>query len=165
MNNLKIQQEILKAVLANPENVKHYKFENRIGEACTFVTITGAVGYVLRDDDLRVNLSGAQYMSDLRLEGVVREYHRLIGTDEYRLKGLARRYDRQEPCAEPVYVDTSLLKNFENPALFQMPGNPFGIIVVAEEPWDDGNLYVRGVVTPVKVRNEETETDEEGWTE
>lgn len=164
MNNLKIQQEILKAVLANPENVKHYNFENRIGEVCTFVTITGTVGYVLRDDDLRVKLSGAQYMTNLHLEDVVRNTHQLIGTDAYRLKGLARRYDRQETGAEPVYVDTSLLKNFESPALFQLPGNPRGMIVVAEEPWDDGNLYVRGVVMPVKVDTEETEKEED-WTE
>lgn len=164
MNNLKIQQEILKAILANPENVKHYPFENRIGENCTFVTITGAVGYVLRNDDLRVNLSGAQYMSDLHLEGVVRNAHQLIGTDAYRSKGLARRYDRPEPGAAPVYIDTSLLKNFENPTLFQLPGNPFGMIVVAEEPWDDGNLYVRGIVMPVKVDNEETKTNGEDWT-
>lgn len=164
MNNLKIQQEILKAILANPENVKHYNFENRIGEPCTFVTITDAVGYVLRRDDLRVNLSGAQHVCDLDLKSLMQADNTLTGTDAYRRKGTARRYDPLDPQASPTYVDTGLLKNFEDPVLFQLPGKPLSMIVVAEEPWYDGKLYVRGVVMPVKVDNE-TENDEEDWTE
>lgn len=161
MNNLKIQQEILKAVLANPENVKMYPLETRNGEDCTFVTITGTVGYVLQQDDLRVRLTGANYMADLYLESLMKEENTLTGTDVYRRKGTARRYDSRDPMASPTYVDTGLLKNFDKPVLFQQPGDPLSMIVVAEEPWEDGKLYVRGVVMPTKMDEHETDDD---WT-
>lgn len=160
MNTLKIQQEILKAVLANPENVKMFPLETN-GEDCTFVTITGAVGYVLSQDDLRVRLTGANYMAALDLDDVIKPGNMLQGTDEYRRGGTARRYEKLTAGEDPVYVDTSLLKHFDSPVLFQEPKNPRGMIVVAEEPWEDGKLYVRGVVMPVKMDEHETDDD---WT-
>lgn len=66
MNILKVQQEILKAVCANPENVKHYTLASSAEEeGRLFLTVDGKVGYVVPVEGMHVILRGSQIMADL----------------------------------------------------------------------------------------------------
>ena len=93
MNDLKIQQEVLKAILANPQQVRYFSYD--LDQV--FVTTTGTVGYFMPVDALRVNLTGAQIMADILTDEIadaVQVGNRLVGTDEYRKGGVARKYLR-----------------------------------------------------------------------
>lgn len=162
MKLLKIQQDILKALLANPENVKHYHTSD---DGVFVMTPPNSMGYVIPRGALRLDLTGVQIMGDLDLDKLLYPENLLHGTDDYRLKGKARRFVRR-PVTEAerdTYIFTDLLKNFENPRLYQGP-SPLGMIVVTEDPFDDGQETIVGVVMPCKVKD--TEDDEtEDWEE
>lgn len=157
MNILKVQQEILKAVCANPENVKHFEFSGEDGETYIFLTVDGKVGYVLNAETVKVNLRGAQYMTNLSLPGLVKPENILNGTDDYRLKGTARRYTRVDDLLDDVYVDQSLLKLFDRPKLYQDMLSPCGVIAVTEDPMDSGEDVLVGIVMPCKVDRDSRE--------
>lgn len=158
MNILKVQQEILKAVCANPENVKYYSLANPDEEAGRlFLTIDGKVGYVVPVEELRVLLRGSQIMADLDLDYLVKPENRLNGTDDYRIKGTARRYTRVDDFLDDVYVDQSLLKLFDRPKLYQNPLRPLGVIAVTEDPNDTGEDVLAGIVMPCKVDRDSRE--------
>ena len=152
MNNLKIQQEILKAILANPQQVRYCPYD--IDQV--FVTLTGTVGYFIAEDDLRVALKGAQIGVDTLTDEVtdaLQAGNRLIGTDEYRKGGVARKYLR-EKGGQAVYVDTNLLKNFNFPELYQSPNHKLGPIIVTEHEVGADSRQVVGIVMPIKVDEE-----------
>lgn len=162
MKLLKIQSEILKALMANPENVKHY---HTVEGGVFIMTSPNSVGYVLPYGALRLDLTGAQIVGDLDLGKLLYPENLLHGTDDYRLKGEARRFVRRpETEAErDTYIFTDLLKNFEHPKLYQGP-SPLSMIAVTEDRFDDGQEIIVGVVMPCKVND--TEDDEtEDWTE
>ena len=154
MKHLKIQQEILKALLANPETVKYYTTDN--GD--TFVTVNLKTGYLIPRGVLRLDLTGAQNTFDPDLASVVRPVNLLQGSDDYRLKGTARRYERLpgSVSAHDTYIYTELLKHFDNPILYQGP-SPLGLIVVTEDPLDDGREQIVGIVMPCKVQDDDVE--------
>ena len=160
MKLVKIQQEILKAVMANPENVSRFGCPGNE----TFITADHAVGYVIPWDKLRVNLDGTNLMKALDLQQIVDEGDKLVGTDLFRNGGTARfyKYANTSGGAEGTHVDTRLLKLFDFPTLYQNPMNPRGVIVVTETPIDGPEAIV-GIVMPCKV--EETDDDEEDWQE
>lgn len=152
MNDLKIQQEILKAILANPQQVSYFSYD--IDQV--FVTTTGTVGYFMPADALRVNLTGAQIMADILTDEIadaVQVGNRLVGTDEYRKGGVARKYLR-EKGGQAVYIDTGLLKNFSFPELYQRSRSLLGPIIVTEHEVGADGRQVVGIVMPTKVDEE-----------
>ena len=150
MNVLKIQQEILKALLTDgKESVHFYDYDAEH----TFVTTTWKVGYVLPNDSLRVILRDAQSMMDLTSEimGTVLLANHLIGTDEYRNGGVARKYLRKDSPETAIYVDTNLLKHFSHPELYQKKGGPTGQVVVTERVVGSSEDAIVGIVMPTKI--------------
>ena len=148
MNVPKIQQELLKALLVNPQNVNFFDFED---DERIFI-FDASVGYVLNADELRIDLSGAQVMTSLEdlFERILIPENRLLETDEYRLGGTARKYLRQNNINDNVYVDQKHLKLFTTPMLYQaQDSDMMKIIVVAE--LRDGKPSTVGCVFPVKV--------------
>lgn len=152
MNVPKIQQELLKALLANPQNVNFFEFDDFDDDKRIFITDSG-VGYVLNADELRIDLSGAQTMTSLEdlFEKILIPENRLLETDEYRLGGTARKYLRQNSVNDSVYVDQKHLKLFNTPMLYQAADGDVKIIVVAESFMKDGKPSIVGCVLPVKV--------------
>lgn len=146
MNTLKIQQELLKALMTEPERVKYFPADDDRQRA-VFLTVTGTVGYVLPFDELRVDITLAQSMLDLDLDRVVRPENLLEGTDEYRRGGDARRYHRGK---DEVYVSKSLLKNFDDPRLYYDPVRP--LVVVTEDRQQTGRYTIVGAVAPVLIK-------------
>lgn len=154
MNIPKIQQEILKALLVDPNNVKCTDF----GEDSVLITVDHSVSWVLKESWLRLNLEGTQHFFDvffLEAEDVIHPDNALKATDEYRLGGCARRYLRTDELleGEDVYVDTAKLKYFDHPTLYQDPSHPH-ILVVTEDLYCNGEAVVVGIVVPVKVDTE-----------
>ena len=158
MNILKIQQDLLKALIKGV----NVKYSSDFTETNTFITMDGKVGYVIPDNDLLVDfkhLENAQPTMDLDLEDLVRLEYKLIGTDEYRRSGTARKYvsiDDFSEDPEIVYVDTGLLKNFESPILYKRPGDPRSMCVVTEDRFNTGELTVVGMVMPTIIKDETT---------
>lgn len=156
MNILKIQQDLLKALIKGV----NVSYSSNFIETDTFITIDGKVGYVIPNEDLLVNfkhLENAQAVRDLDLESLVRIDYKLIGTDEYRRAGTARKYvsiDSLDGEPEIVYVDTNLLKNFDNPTLYKAPGNPKTMCVVTEDRFNTGEQTVVGLVMPVIIKDD-----------
>ena len=149
MNLLKIQQDVLKALLLQ-KPVKYYPAADT-----TFLSIDGALGWFIPDNRQMLKLAGAQIMTPLS------DYvtdpdpeHQLIGTDTYRVGGSARAYIRRDGLT--VYVDTAKLKYFEHPTLYQK-GGPLSVITVAEDVFDTGEYTVAGIVAPMKVEPEDDE--------
>lgn len=152
MNILKIQQDVLKAMLADPQSVKTYNFG--IVKDYTFLTVSGTVGWVVPTNSLRVNISGAQLCMDMALQEIIEDVNELVGTDEYRIQGTARRYIRKDDPFEDVYVDTGLLKYFDKPKLYQQGGHYSNPIAVTEDIYGTGEFFLVGVVFPIKVKKQ-----------
>lgn len=152
MNTTKIQQEVLKQLIADASRVKYFEApEGRI-----FLTIDAKVGYLLPQDKLHLNLTGAQIgmdLYDLIVDSTEREHNLLRETDEYRLGGTARKYLRSDDTEVEIYVDQGLLKNFDHPKLWQLPGNSNNAIAVTETFCSDGAPVPVGIVCSVKVKN------------
>ena len=152
MNIAKIQQEVLKALLVDPNNVKCTGF----GEDSVLITVDHTVSWVLKQSWLRLDLDGTQNLIDYfpSTDRVVHPDNVLRATDEYRLGGCARRYLRTDTVDEDdVYVDTAKLKFFDHPTLYQNPGFPH-LIFVTEDIYQNGETVVVGIVCPVKVDTE-----------
>lgn len=152
MNIAKIQQEVLKALLVDPNNVKCTGF----GEDSVLITVDHSVCWVLKQSWLRLDLDGTQNLIDYfpSTNRVVHPDNVLKATDEYRLGGCARRYLRTDTVDEDdVYIDTARLKFFDHPTLYQSPGFPH-LIFVTEDIYQNGETVVVGIVCPVKVDTE-----------
>lgn len=151
MNILKIQQDALKAMIKEPKTVTTYPIVDEQENPCTFLTINRAAGYIIPDHLLLVDLTGAQTMLALDLAELVRPENLLTGTDDYRLGGTARRYEKTDTVLDDVYIKTELLKYFDLPQLYQDPYKPLGMIAVTETDPDDGRPVLAGLVMPCKV--------------
>lgn len=153
MNIPKIQQEILKALLVDPNHVKCTGF----GEGDVLITVDHSVSWVLKESWLRLNLDGTQNFIFFHphVDNVIHPDNVLKATDEYRLGGCARRYLRTDAMleGEDVYVDTAKLKYFDSPTLYQDPNYPF--LFVTEDLYHNGEAVVVGIVVPVKVDPED----------
>lgn len=149
----KIQVEILKELLKPSARVAYWEDNN--GEIVTIIP-TGTVGYVLPISLLRVNLEGAQTCVPLR-DKVANPAQavQLEPTDHYRRGGQVREYRAFGDEDKPVYVDTKLLANFENPQLFQPRYSAIGLVTVAEYRLDTERLEVCGIVCPVCIKDDE----------
>lgn len=158
MNIAKVQQEMLKAVLKNPQAAAHILLEDEYkGEDVVMCTPDCRVGYIFPTELLRVNLHDTRVLPTYNLHSIIKPANLLTGTDDYRLGGTARRYKRAEDwIADDVYVDQGLLKLFDQPVLYQDPTHQYSIIAVVERPWEDDGDKLVGFVLPVKV---ETETN------
>ncbi len=146
MNTLKIQQDVLKA-LCKGERVFYYHTDDGV-----FLATSGSHGWIVPDDQLRINLVGAQVFTNIELDLLFREENKLIGTDEYRKGGVARRYRPTSAPASSVYVNIGLLKYFDAPTLYQEYEK--GPIAVVEQPID-GEPRVVGMVMPVIVKDDD----------
>lgn len=150
MNIGKIQQEILKQLIADPSGVKCFDApEDKI-----FVTHDSKAGYLLSREQLRLDLSGTQLALSLweLIEDSTQNVHNLLmETDEYRLGGKARKYVRSDDTEAEIYVNQDLLKNFDHPQLWQLPGDPRRGIAVTETFCSDGAPIPVGLVMPVQV--------------
>lgn len=147
MNVLKIQQEVLKA-LCKGERVYYYHTDEGV-----FLSTNGVNGWIVPEEHLHVSLAGAQVITDLGAERLFTAKNKLIGTDEYRKGGVARRYKPIEDPTTSVYVNTNLLKYFDAPVLYQGP-NVRGPIAVVEQPIDSEPLVV-GLVMPVAIKDDD----------
>lgn len=157
MNFLKIQQDALKALIKAPKTVNTYSLEDEQGNPCTFLTINRAAGYIIPDHLLLVDLTGARTMLALELAELVRPENLLTGTDDYRLGGTARRYEKTDDFLDDVYIKTELLKYFDLPQLYQDPDKPLGMIAVTETDPDDGRPVLAGLVMPCRVDTDKTD--------
>jgi hypothetical protein len=145
MNILKIQQDLLKAFFKEGTTVKCFNLTDGV-----FVTISGANGYVIPQDMLRVDLRDAQAIMDLPLVDVFKQGAPLTPTDEYRIGGTVRKYLTTED--EEVYIDTDLLKHFDNPTIYRSEHRPH-LLVLVEDLYGRGSLHIVGVVVPYKIPN------------
>lgn len=150
MNILKAQQEILKAIIENPQNVRYFSYDiDNI-----FITANGAVGYIFPAEAVRIRLEGAQLALDWlseHIEETMQPRNRLVGTDEYRKGGTARKYVRADDSEAASYFDVGLLKNFTNPELYQDARNPLSLAAVVEQGIGQDERKVVGVIMPVKI--------------
>ena len=152
MNVLKIQQELLKAVLTDRNRVSYYNQDSEH----IFVTVNGQVGYILPTSELYVELTAAQMMvSDLitdQIEEAMKPANRLEGTDEYRIGGTVRKYVWAEDKEETAYFNTALLKNFDNPELYKAKLHPSSLAVVTENGIGADERKVVGIVMPYNIK-------------
>lgn len=153
MNVLKIQQELLKAMVVDPSKVKcvYHTYD------WVFLTIDGVRGWNIPEEWLRLDLKGTQdaAMTFLPVDEVITPDNQLKATDKYRIGGTARLYLRtDDPIEQAVYVDTDHLKFFTNPVLYQHPRWPY-LLYITEDLYNNGNPVWVGVVCPVKVKDED----------
>lgn len=148
MNTLKIQSEVLKALIKGTP-VKRAYYDDKV-----FITFDGKVGYIIHDKDLRLCLDGAEnidnYIMEKALSTALNLFNLLEGTDTYRHAGTARKYLNDN--GEEVYVDQGLLKCFDRPKLYQESDD--SLIVVTEDIYEAGVPIVVGVVRPIKIEKE-----------
>lgn len=153
MNAAKIQQELLKALVVDPSKVRTLALD----DGKVFLTVDGTVGWILPQEQLRISLEGTQFSANVFLDGdaVIKPENQLKATDEYRLGGCARRYYRTDELGdlEEVYIDTSKLKFFEHPTVYQDMRYP-SILYITEDLYGNGDPVWVGIVRPVKVNTE-----------
>lgn len=150
MNVLKIQQEVLKALLTAGNSVSYFVYDSEH----IFVTMDSRVGYIIPTHEMRVELSGAQMVSDLfsdQIEATMKPANRLIGTDEYRVGGTCRRYLWADNEVVDTYFDTGLLKHFTNPELYKTKHPSLGFAVVTEKGIGSDERKVVGIVVPYRI--------------
>ena len=121
----------------------------------TMVIPQGEVGYVLSNADMRVDLIGAQItkLFENELSGL-EEKTELKPTDVYRIGGKVQKflYGGNEDC--PVFVDTKLLANFDNPTLYQGGYAPVGVVTIAEYDRIMDKEVIVGLVCPCRIDND-----------
>lgn len=155
MKTDKIQAQLLKELLKTPERVAYYHYTSDDLAAMVAVCLhNGTVIYHLREDDLSVNLRGAQLK--MELETLVDKHAAvlpLVPTDNYRLEGTARMWLVDGKEDQPVYINQKLLANFDEPQLFQSKYSPYAPVVVAELQKNLRDMDTVGMVMPVKVED------------
>lgn len=151
MNLHKIQQEMLKVIFKGDKDKRVIsKYDNER----VLVTLDGYVAYLLplnqlyvRIDDFRESTGLSKIIDD----HIVEERNELLPTDEYSSGGKIRKYVKLTPADASLYtnIETSLLKNFDRPKLYQ-PNNPRSAVMVTEvDPYTD-MMEIVGVVMPHK---------------
>lgn len=157
MKNEKVQVAVLKELLKPDGRVvyKEMQSTNGMDPDKTMVIPQGEVGYVLNNDDMRVDLIGAQItlLFDNELSGL-EEKTELKPTDVYRIGGKVQKflYGGNEDC--PVFVDTKLLANFDNPTLYQGRYAPVGVVTIAEYDRIMDKEVIVGLVCPCRIDND-----------
>lgn len=159
----KIQIELLKAVMKDPERVSVCECED---DDFILVTADNMVVYCLEKERLRVNLFGLNYSTTLcqldEMSGFpLMTSNELVPTDTYRKGGDARKYLYAGDANRPYYVSQKLLANFPGCRLFQERYNKKGPAVIVEP---SNGLEVVGWIMPVNVKEDDTEAEDE-WTE
>ena len=157
MKNEKVQVAILKELLKPDGRVVYKEMQSVNGMDLdkTMVIPQGEVGYVLRNDDMRVDLIGAQItqLFENELSGL-EEKTELKPTDVYRIGGKVQKflYGGNEDC--PVFIDTKLLANFDNPTLYQGRYAPVGVVTIAEYDRIMDKEVIVGLVCPCRIDND-----------
>lgn len=157
MKNEKVQVAILKELLKPDGRVVYKEMQsvNGMDPDKTMVIPQGEVGYVLSNDDMRVDLIGAQItqLFENELSGL-EEKTELKPTDVYRIGGKVQKflYGGNEDC--PVFVDTKLLANFDNPTLYQGRYAPVGVVTIAEYDRIMDKEVIVGLVCPCRIDND-----------
>lgn len=157
MKNEKVQVAILKELLKPDGRVVYKEMQSVNGMDLdkTMVIPQGEVGYVLSNDDMRVDLIGSQItqLFENELSGL-EEKTELKPTDVYRIGGKVRKflYGGNEDC--PVFIDTKLLANFDNPTLYQGRYAPVGVVTIAEYDRIMDKEVIVGLVCPCRIDND-----------
>ena len=155
MKNEKVQVAILKELLKPDGRVVYKEIQSDLDQDKTMVIPQGVVGYVLNNDDMRVDLIGAQVtqLFENELSGL-EEKTELKPTDVYRIGGKVQKflYGGNEDC--PVFIDTKLLANFDNPTLYQGRYAPVGVVTIAEYDRIVDKEVIVGLVCPCRIDND-----------
>lgn len=157
MKNEKVQVAILKELLKPDGRVVYKEMQsvNGMDPDKTMVIPQGEVGYVLSNDDMRVDLIGAQItqLFENELSGL-EEKTELKPTDVYRIGGKVQKflYGGNEDC--PVFIITKLLANFDNPTLYQGRYAPVGVVTIAEYDRIMDKEVIVGLVCPCRIDND-----------
>ena len=159
MKNEKVQVEILKELL-KPDGRVVYKTlldVNGVDSDKTMVIPKGSVGYVLTNADMRVDLIGAQITSSFDNElSDIKEKTELKPTDVYRIGGKVQKFLYGGDENRPVFIDTKLLANFDNPTLYQGRYAPLGIVTIVEYDRIMDKEVIAGLVCPVRIDDNKT---------
>lgn len=157
MKNEKVQVAILKELLKPGSHVVYKEMRSDLDPDKTMIIPHGEVGYVLTNVDMRVDLIGVQITSsfDNELSGL-EEKTELKPTDVYRIGGKVQKflYGGNEDC--PVFIDTKLLANFDNPTLYQGRYAPLGVVTIAEYDRIMDKEVIVGLVCPVRIDDNKT---------
>ena len=157
MKNEKVQVAILKELLKPDGRVVYKEMQsvNGMDPDKTMVIPQGSVGYVLTNADMRVDLIGAQITQLFENELIgLEEKTELKPTDVYRIGGKVQKflYGGNEDC--PVFIDTKLLANFDNPTLYQGRYAPVGVVTIAEYDRIMDKEVIVGLVCPCRIDND-----------
>ena len=157
MKNEKVQVAILKELLKPDGRVVYKEMQSVNGMDLdkTMVIPQGEVGYVLSNADMRVDLIGAQITQLFENELIgLEEKTELKPTDVYRIGGKVQKflYGGNEDC--PVFIDTKLLANFDNPTLYQGRYAPVGVVTIAEYDRIMDKEVIVGLVCPCRIDND-----------
>ena len=157
MKNEKVQVAILKELLKPDGRVVYKEMQSVNGMDLdkTMVIPQGEVGYVLSNADMRVDLIGAQITQLFENELIgLEEKTELKPTDVYRIGGKVQKflYGGNEDC--PVFIDTKLLANFDNPTLYQGRYAPVGVVTIAEYDRIVDKEVIVGLVCPCGIDND-----------
>ena len=157
MKNEKVQVAILKELLKPDGRVVYKEMQSVNGMDLdkTMVIPQGEVGYVLSNADMRVDLIGAKITQLFENELIgLEEKTELKPTDVYRIGGKVQKflYGGNEDC--PVFIDTKLLANFDNPTLYQGRYAPVGVVTIAEYDRIMDKEVIVGLVFPCRIDND-----------
>lgn len=155
MKNEKVQVAILKELLKPDGRVVYKEMRSDLDPDKTMVIPHGEVGYVLSNDDMRVDLIGAQItqLFENELSGL-EEKTELKPTDVYRIGGKVQKFLYGGNEDYPVFIDTKLLANFDNPTLYQGRYAPVGVVTIAEYDRIMDKEVIVGLVCPCRIDND-----------
>ena len=155
MKNEKVQVAILKELLKPDGRVVYKEMRSDLDPDKTMVILHGEVGYVLSNDDMRVDLIGAQITQffENELSGL-EEKTELKPTDVYRIGGKVQKFLYGGNEDYPVFIDTKLLANFDNPTLYQGRYAPVGVVTIAEYDRIMDKEVIVGLVCPCRIDND-----------
>lgn len=146
----KAQREIFNKMLEENRNVRKFS----VDESKTFISATGAVGYVFPNSILKINIEMLPTFNTIDIESIVADENKLEETRDFvladeRQKKFARRYKKGKTS---VFIDPKLLANFQNPKLYQKE-TPHGICAVVETIGSMRAGYsteIVGIVMPIR---------------
>lgn len=155
MKNEKVQVAILKELLKPDGRVVYKEMRSDLDPDKTMVIPHGEVGYVLSNDDMRVDLIGAQItqLFENELSGL-EEKTELKPTDVYRIGGKVQKFLYGGNEDYPVFIDIKLLANFDNPTLYQGRYAPVGVVTIAEYDRIMDKEVIVGLVCPCRIDND-----------
>lgn len=147
MNYKRAQKEVLSALL-NADPVT----ESVVPGGGVLLTIGGVMGYVFPDDVNRIDLEKVDThlaWSALHFSDALYVENKVEFTDDLLDKrGTILRKLRRVVDGEAIYVQESMLKNFDNPTVYQL--NRLSPVVLTEDDDLEGE-HIVGFVMPYKV--------------